>query len=249
MIQALLTAVLLLPLQDTPPDPASVERAVTELSEAFKQKDSQKRASAITRNSQVVDADVIDLIERGLRDKSPEVVTSAIQALRYMDHPDALKALETTYRRDKKLRKDPQVFSSLLRAIGQHRSPSSIDLLADDVWSSLDQSVVRARLYSLGHIRDPKAVKALIGEMKSGGRQRIQPHMNDFRMALMALTGVDQGRSQDQWLKWWNDNKDGLEISPEEPKLPKAQAQTWSYYWGRGRVDERPKKRNRRGQN
>jgi hypothetical protein len=253
MIAAFLTATLLLapPPQEQkvdPPDPKRVEQAVTELEQAFKKGDAEARTAAIARNAEVLDADVVAWIERGLRDKTDAVRQGAIEALRYMDHPDALEALESTYRRDRKLRKDPEAFAALLRAIGQHGSPSSIELLADDVWSVQDQGVVRARLYSLGHIRDPRSVRALLGEMKAAGRQRIQPHMEDFRLALMVLTGADQGASQDLWIKWWNDHKDGLEVAPEEPALPKRQAQSWAYYWGRGRVDERPRKRTGRGQ-
>lgn len=249
MIHALLAAALLLaPPQDPEaPDPARVERAVAELSEAFKKGGAEERNAAIERNRDVLDAEVVEWIERGLRDRSVEVQTGAIEALRTMDHPDALKALETCYRRDRKLRKNAELYAALLRAIGQHRSPSSIALLADDVWSVQERDVVRARIFGLGHIRDPRSVEALMGVMKSAGRQRIQPYMEDFRLALMALTGADQGASQDLWITWWNANKRDLEIAPEEPKLPKLKAQQWAYYWGRGRVEERPRRRTGRG--
>jgi len=249
MIATILTAALFLPplLADDPPAPERVERAVDDLHQAFKKGTAEDRTAAIQRNAGVVDGDVIAWIERGLRDKNVEVRRGSIEALRYMDHPGALRALEQTYRRDRKLRKDKETFAVLLRAIGQHRSPSSVALLADDVWAVQDQAVLRARIYSLGHIRTKKSVQALLGEMKSAGRQQIQPFMGDFRLSLMVLTGTDQGASQDRWLKWWNANKSKLEIAPEEPALPRREAKQWAYYWGRGRLDERPRKRTGRG--
>ena len=229
MIRLLMTAALFLPAQatDAPdparPDPARVERALTELEQAFKDGEAEDRARAISACRDLPDAEIVKWVEKGLRRKETEVRDAAIETLRFLEHPDALKALESTCRRDKKLRKEPEAFAALLRAIGQHGNPSSIEiLLTDDVWAVQDRNVVRARLYALGHIRDERSVHALMGEMKSAGRVRLQPFMNDFQLALMVLTGDDQGQSQDLWMKWWNENKKKLEISPEEPEAAQA---------------------------
>jgi HEAT repeat protein len=250
LIAAILTAASLLPLLQEPelPDPARVAQAVAELEQAFKDKDAAGRLAAVQRNAGVLDATVIERIARGLRDADATVLRGSIEALRFMPHPEALKALEAAYRRDRRsLRKDPETLAAMIRGIGQHGDPSSIELLRDDAWSVDDYAVVRARLYSLGHIRSEKSVHALLGEMKSAGEERMQPFMGDFRLALMALTGVDRGQSQDLWLQWWNENKDSLRIAPEEPPLPRRLAQQWAYFWGRPAPDERGPKRGERG--
>jgi HEAT repeats len=248
VIAALLTAVLLVPcLGSEAPDPKRVDEAVADLERAFEEGGAPERVAAMQRQAGVADARVVAWIGRGLRDREVEVRRGAIEALRFTAHPDALAALEELYRKDRGLRKDAETLTALLRAVGQHRSPSSIALLSEDVWGVEDHGVVQAHLFGLGHIRDPRSVEALMGAMKSAGRTEIQPFMEDFRLALMVLTGVDQGPSQDLWIRWWNDNKRDLVVAEEEPALPKMLAQRWAYYWGRGRLDERPRKRGDRG--
>ncbi len=40
--------------------------------------------------------------------------------------------------------------------------------------------------------------------MRVAGRENVQNNMGHFRTALMVLTGVDKGTSQDLWIEWWN---------------------------------------------
>lgn len=252
MLTILVAAVLSFAAQDDTPAPVDAKRletALTELEQAFDKGTAEQRVAAMQRHGAIPDPDVVDWIERGLRDREPAVRDAAIETLRYLPHPDALKALEAGYRRDgKRLRKDDiAAYASLIKAIGQHGSPGSIDLLTDDIWEVQDHAVVQARIFSLGHVRSAKSVDALFGIMKSGGRQRIQPFMGELRIALLVLTGADQGESQDLWIAWWNDNKKGLEVAPDLPKLPKLVAQRWAYYWGEGELDERGTKRRDRG--
>jgi hypothetical protein len=249
-----LAALLVLTLapQEEPPqavDPKRIEAALEDLDRAFDKGSAEDRVAALSRSGSVPDPDVVDRVERGLRDHEPAVRDAAIGVLRFQEHPSALKALEASYRRDgKRFRKDDvAVYTALIKAIGQHGDVRSIDLLTDDVWEVQDHSVIQARIFSLGNVRDVKSVEALFSLMKSGGRDRIQPFMGELRMALVVLTGVDQGESQDLWIAWWNDSKRGLEISPGLPKLPKQVAQRWASYWGEGRIDERGTKRRDRG--
>jgi hypothetical protein len=72
--------------------------------------------------------------------------------------------------------------------------------------------------------------------------------MENLRVALMVLTGVDQGTSQDAWMAWWNDHKKTLEISPTPPALPRSIQNRWNEYWGlRGPVERRTRRTDRGG--
>jgi len=250
MLKLVLTAAMaisLLPQEPRVPEPSEIEAALTRLREAFKQGDAPERVSAIEAATSVLDGDVIAWIARGLRDSEPSVVTAAIESLRYMDHPDALVCLHAMYKRDKKLRKDEEMLVRLLKAIGQHGSTSSIPVLNDSPFSSPYARVVQARVLGLANIRDKDSLEALMGLMKLAGRHQIQNHMRSFRLALMVLTGTDEGQSQDAWMSWWNDNKRKLVVDPKPPALPKDLQEQWDTYWGNPMVRERGKKRGDRG--
>jgi hypothetical protein len=252
MLNALAAAVLVLAPQEPPPTPVDAKRleaALADLDRTFDKGSAEDKVAALSRSGSIPDPDVVDRVERGLRDHEPTVRDAAIDTLRFQQHPAALKALEASYRRDgRRFRKDDvAVYAALIKAIGQHGDVGSIDLLTDDVWEVQDHAVIQARIFSLGNVRHAQSVEALFGLMKSGGRDRIQPFMGELRTALFVLTGVDQGESQDLWIAWWNDNKRDLEVSPDLPQLPKPVAQRWAYYWGEGKIDERGTKRRDRG--
>lgn len=249
---AVLLALFLLAfsLQDKPavPDPARVKAAVADLDKALRGGTKDEKLKAIQSSSDVLDADVAKAIGKGLDDKEMDVQRSAIEALRWMQHPEALKQLQNAARAHKDYRKDPVLFAALLKAIGQHASPSSLDVLKDDVWSVPEQGVVQARILGLGQIRTNAAVEALMDLMKVAGPQRIQNVMPDFRLALVQLTGVDKGQSQQIWQDWWNENKAKLKVSPTPSELPRELQFKWETYWGKQEPYERLRKRGERGQ-
>jgi hypothetical protein len=107
--------------------------------------------------------------------------------------------------------------------------------------------VVQARIWAIANIRHADSVAALVGMMRSGGRERVQEYMGDFRVGLMMLTGQDHGRSQDAWQAWWNENKKRVEVAPEAPRLPAVEQRAWEYFWGLPATYERGKKRGDRG--
>ena len=250
MLKLVLTAAMAiatLPQEPSTPEQAAVEAAVARLREAFKQGDAPERVRAIEAATAVVDGDVIAWIDKGLSDSDPSVVTAAIEGLRFMDHPDALDCLHGLYKRDKKLRKDEEMAVRLLKAIGQHGSRRSIPILNDSPFSSPYGKLVQARILGLANIRDVRSLEALMGLMKLAGRQQIQNHMRTFRLALMVLTGTDEGLSQDAWVRWWNDNKRKLVVAAEPPALPKELQRQWNSYWGKAMERERGTKRGDRG--
>lgn len=254
MLPRLLLAFLLLAcsslaaVRDTPQaDPQRVKTALAELEKAWKSAEAGERVRAIREQGSVPDAEVVKLVARGLSDKELEVQRAAIEALRWVGHPDALKELQNRARDEKPYRKDPLLYASLLKAIGQYGNASSIAVLSQDVWSIQEEHVVQARILGLGRIRTRESVEKLIDLMKVAGPQRIQAVMPDFRLALVALTGTDQGNSQIGWQNWWNDNRTKLKVDARPPELPKDLARKWKIYWGEAEEDDRPRKRNERG--
>lgn len=251
MITLLLSLALLSPAQDPevqPPDAARVERALKELSEAFSKKaDSKEKMQAIILSSEVLHPEVIKWIAKGLKDEDSMVRAATIESLRYMEHPDANDVLVKTLRRDKKLRKNPELYEALLKAICQHADSKSFSLIADFKLNDETRATIRARIYGIARFREAKSVEELFDLMKRFGKYNAQSYMGDISTALMVLTGVDHGRSQAAWTAWWNENKRKLKVSPELPKLPRKTLYSWSRYWGLELPEERRKRRGERG--
>ena len=255
MLNFVLTALLTLAPaaqepQVAPPEPALVKSAVTEITLAFTKGKSPERIEAITKFAKVVDASVIKCIVKGLSDSDAKVQGAAIDALRYMQHPDALTALQDALKRDKtekKFEKDVDLCTKLIKGIGQHGSKDSIKLLADNALGGSEFKVFEARILSLGNIRAKESVEELLALMRTMGREKMQPYMATFRMSLMVLTGADQGVSQDTWMTWWNEHKGDFKVAASAPPLPKDMQLRWDYFWGNEIVRERSKKRGDRG--
>lgn len=250
-MQALLLSLALLsPNQEPavkPPAPEVVERAVKELSEAYSKTDAEAKMQAIVTNSEVLDPKVIEWIAKGARDRVSEVQSTAINALRYMDHPDANKALVGLLRKDKKIKKDPELYEALIIAVCQHADPKSFKLIADFKLNDETRDTIRARVYGIARFRTTESVEALFDVMKRGRKGRLHAKMDEISMALTVLTGVDHGKSEAAWTAWWNANKRDLKIGEELPKLPRKTLSTWSRYWGLELPEERRKKRDERG--
>jgi hypothetical protein len=230
-----------------PPAPEAVKAAVDGLKAAFTTGKTGERIRAIEQHGAVADEGVVEWLDKGVRDEDPTVQAAAIEALRFSPLREALDSLHATYKRDKKLQKDVELFSKLLKAIAQHGDKSSVPILADNAFGNVEHKVIEARILGLGNVRAPEAVEALISMMRVGGRHKIQPYMQNFRMALMVLTGADRGIDQDGWMSWWNENKKDFAVPPKAAPLPKDMQVRWDYYWGNEAARERAKKRRERG--
>ncbi len=256
MILALLLAAMPLsidpPRMEDPPKPPVVDEdrtkaALAELKAAFEKHDAGPRLRAIQNAADVDDAEVVRFIGKGLTDKDVSVQSAAIEALRF--NPNA-KAFEELHARAKAkaAKEDLTVYASLLRALGQHGNPHAIDVLTENPWSAPDAQVIQARIYGLGMIRTKEGLKALTDLMEIAGVNKIEPFMKDFRVALWALTGADQGASRDLWLRWYRENKSSVKISPDAPTEPPELARRWSNYWAKpGAEGEKGKRREGKG--
>ena len=251
MLSLMCAIALALPCPQTrEPAPATPERiaaAVKELEAAFSKGKPEERAAAIVSNQEVVDAQVVAWFVKGLKSGDKPVRDAAAEALRFARHPDALSALQDALKRERKLGKDLEFLTRLTKCVGQHQSESSIELLADNVFQPREHRLIEARILALGNIRSRRACEELIGLMRTADRERVQPFMEAFRLALMSITGVDQGLSQDAWMAWWNNSKSTFEPPRPAPPLPREMQRRWNYYWGLDAPKGREKRRGERG--
>ena len=216
-----------------PPEPERIAAAVSLLEAAFKTGEMADRIGAIRGGSEVLDARVVAWIAKGLKVKEPAVRVEAIEALGRMPHPDSLAALQNYYRVEKKrLRKDPSLLPRVLNALSAQGNPSAIDILLDDVQAQMVDRTLRARFYGLARIRSEQSIEAVFDLMKLVGFIEIYTYAEDFRLALVVLTGEDLGRNHDSWHAWWNANRKTFEVDPRMPKLQGGDWTRWSDYWG-----------------
>jgi hypothetical protein len=248
MIPFLLTALFMMPAvqektPEKPPaksaqkdaaDPKAVQAAIAELDAALKDGKSAEIIQAIQKSTDVVDAGVISRIAKALRDKDSAVKQAAIDALGHMQHPESVKALTAYYKAEKRtLTNDEVLFPLVLKSLGRLGDPSSVAILADSPFSSKIFPSIQARLYGLGNIRTIESLDALIGFMNLGAERQFQALMPDWRVALVHLTGVDQGgESIPLWQKWWRENKKDFKLPPVAPAMSPDLQMKWDSYWG-----------------
>lgn len=233
------------------PSPELVARTDAALDEAFASRDLERIQTALAGAQTVPHATVVRRIVAGLEDERREVQLEVLQTLRWNAHPAALEALHRLAR-DKKRMKTPEFAAAVLRAIGQHAQPSSIAILARDPFEPQDHACRRARLFGLGRIRTRASLEALLGilavsENGAPHLRRIRAQMNDARIALILLTGVDQGLEPEAWESWWRRSKKTFEVPAKEPALPKEMRLQWDGFFGLPQVYAREPRREDRG--
>jgi hypothetical protein len=243
---------LLFSSQGTPaaaPDEKAVQASLDQLDEALRSQDAKRIQAALEGAQALPHPALVKKIERGLDDERLEVRLATIQALRWQTHADALTVLHRIFRQ-RRFVKDAQISASLLRAIGQHADPSSIPLLAQEPFEPNDRFCVQARLFGLARLRTPEALEGvftILGATTSNGERRIKLWMEDARVALMFLTGVDRGNAPELWEEWWRKNRRAFQIASEPPKLPKELRESWERFWGLPMGGERERRREDRG--
>ena len=220
------------PEQKTETDPKVVAAAVTEIETALKDaKTSDAKIAAIKKNMLVVDPKVVSAIEKGLKDKEIPVQAAAADALGRMPHGDSVEALQRFYKAEvKRLKDDQTLMPVVIKAIGRLGSEKSIEVLSDDIFMQRTFPAIQARLLGLGNIRSKKSIDALFTMMNKVGTNQLDTYMEPVRLALMRLTGTDQGPSSQAWMAWWRGAEKGFEM-PKEAKLPEAQEKAWNDYW------------------
>jgi hypothetical protein len=210
-----------------------VEAALEALEAAAKGDDAAAYATAIRASADALDERVIDAVAKALKSKQAEVSGAAIDTLGRMRHPESTRALTGFYKSHKKaLTDDEPQLAELLKAIGRLGDPKGIDTLIDSPFSAKSYPVLRARLLGLGNIRDAESIEGLVSLASKVGERDLENYMSDIRLALVQLTGEDQGDDPRQWGAWWRDAKKGYAVSPEAKPLPAEMRVRWNEYWG-----------------
>lgn len=217
------------------------------LEQGLSSRDAGERAAALQDHGPSSQARAVSAMVKALRDKDRDVRYAAVEALRFSDHPKALDGLHRMAKSDRDLRDDPELHALLLKAIGQHGNPKSIPVLSSELLVHPERDVRRAGILAIANIRTRESVEALLGLMRSAGRNRVQANMVALRLGLVALTGADEGVSQDRWTTWWNDNKKGLRVAEAQPPMQEADRRAWDGHWGIRRRMERAPRRHERG--
>jgi hypothetical protein len=233
-----------------PPSAEDVARAVESIGEAFDARDVKGIERALEAARDVPHADVVRSVVRGLADERMEVKLATLQTLRWIEHPGALDALHRTAK-ERGLMKQPELALAVLRGIGEHAEVRSIPVLGHDPFQPDDAYCVRARLFGLARIRTLEALEAVLGILATvgnSGQRLVRSRMGDARIALMLLTGVDQGHSPELWETWWRENRKTFRIPTEVPLLPNELLVDWNKFWGLRRPGERRTRREDRGQ-
>jgi hypothetical protein len=226
------------------PSPGVVKAAVEALNEAFKGKDTAAQISAIRSQGGVNADEVVHALAKGLRSKDKGVKIEAMHALGWHPGHEALKQLHRLYRRERKIiAEDEDAFAALFKAIGRHGDKSSLTVLGDHPFTGLTPEVAEARILGIANIREKQSVESLMKGMRltteeSGGRRRGSVEtksrgMRYFRPALCVLTGEDMGELDEDWQRWWRENKNKFKISPARPASAPADVKGyWEAYWG-----------------
>jgi len=217
---------------ETEQEELTPDKAVYILSEAMKTKELDLIFGAIEDTGLVDDKRIVKLLGDALKHKDSEVRLEALKALRFNEHADALKAL-LKLKKNKAIVEDELCAEEYYFALGQKADKKAIDILSDDLaTTNRGDKVTRARILSLGRIRDADSVKALIDVMNSGAGRRQHPQMREISTALTVLTGADHRMNRDAWQGWWNDNRKGLKLTKAEQELPSNKARAaWMTLW------------------
>jgi hypothetical protein len=224
------------------PSPGVVKAAVEALDAAFKGKDAAAQISTMRSQGGVNANDVVHAIAKGLRSKDEGVKIEAINALGWHPSGEALKQLHRLYRRERKiLAEDEAVFAALFKAIGRHGDKSSLTVLGDHPFTGLTPKVAEARILGIANIRERQSVEALMKGMRltteeSGGRRARSVEtrsrgMRYFRPALCVLTGMDMGEADEDWQRWWRENRNKFRMREERPPVPADVKSYWEAYW------------------
>jgi HEAT repeat protein len=225
-------------------DPAKAAREG--LKSGLKSKEASERVAALDEHGRFADSDVVKQVTRAVKDRDVGVRQAAIGALRWNEHPDALRELNKLAK-DKKLIEDQTIGPLLMKAAAWKGDPSSVDALSSKVFSTRYYQIVEARILGLGMIRDASAVEALIDLLKKVRPNDADRYMDDFRLSLVLLTGVDHGKDPRAWQDWWTKNRRGFEVAAEPPELPRVMQVRWDDYWGIRRKEKRGERREDRG--
>jgi hypothetical protein len=215
--------------------PLTPEKATELLKTALKGKQIDLIFIAIEDAGRVADKNVVKQLGLAVKHKDAEIRVEALTALRFNQDPSAFKEL-LKFKKYKPVLENDACAEAFFFALGQKADVKAIPVLTDGlVKTNRKDKATRARILSLGRIRDMKSLEALISMMNSGGGGRRgggnPPQMKEISLALQVLTGEEFNKRSD-WQTWWNNNKKKVKISKKEQEASTRKARaTWMTLW------------------
>lgn len=211
------------------PDAAAVAQ---QLRQAFDGGSSPQRVAALRAAAAHADAAVVTQARRGLEDRDVDVRLAAYDALGRNGHEQAFEALlEHQRAKRKELRSLDRDLPALLTALARRGDARALAPLTDDVQAQRLVATIRARLLGLARIRSKASIEALMKLAEEVGFVDMHSHLEDFRLALVVLSGVDHGRAFDAWRAWWRGVKDNFVLPERAPELAAKDAARWREFW------------------
>lgn len=211
------------------PDAAAVAE---QLRQAFDEGSAPQRILALKASANHADAAVVTQARRGLEDRDVDVRLAAYDALGRNSHGQAFEALLAHQRvKRKELRSLERDLPALLIALARRGDARALAPLTDDVQAQRLVATIRARLLGLARIRSKASVEALMKLADEVGFVDMHNHLEDFRLALVVLSGVDHGRSLDAWRAWWLGVKEHFAPPERAPELVAKDAARWREFW------------------
>ncbi len=212
---------------------------VRRLREAFDSGSAPQKVAALRSSSLHADESVVAQVRRGLEDRDVDVRLATYDALGRNAHESAFAALLAHQRaKRKELRTLERDLPALLTALARRGDARALPALVDDLQAQRLVATVRARILGLARIRSKAAVEALMKLADEIGFVDMHNHLEDFRLALVVLSGVDHGRSLDAWRAWWNSARGTFEPQERMAPLAPKDAARWREHWGEGPAGE-----------
>ncbi|MCH2100436.1 MAG: hypothetical protein MK209_00720 [Planctomycetes bacterium] len=208
------------------------EKALAMIEAAVKSKQLDLIFIAVQDAGKVPDKKVVKELSKLLKHKDSEVRFETVNALRYNAHDEATNVLLKA-KSNKAIIEDERCAEEYYYALGQKGDKKAVKILADNLTkTNRGDKVTRARILSLGRIREVESVEALMGCMVSGSARGRHPQMTEIHTSLTVLTGAEIRMNQDDWIAWWNDNKRGLKLTKQEQELGSRKGRAaWMTLW------------------
>jgi hypothetical protein len=199
---------------------------------AFERGSAPQRVVALRASAAHADAAVVAQARRGLGDRDTEVRLAAYDALGRNAHAAAFEALLAHHKdKRKELRALDRDLPALLTALARRGDARALAPLGDDVQAQRLVPTIRARMLGFARIRDKGSIEGLMKLVEHVGFVDMHNHLEDFRLAMVVLSGVDRGRSVEAWRAWWNGVKQDFVPAERGPELAAQDASRWRDFW------------------
>ena len=189
-------------------DPRSVGLLIAELRGSNNWKVRSSAKSALDKidpnwtNTEAAKQLVLYCIDALETSHPPDVRENAARVLGYLKDPRAVEPLIAVM-----MAKDtsdvPQEAAYSLGWISDRRAVEA--LIAAMMDEDMPASVKFRAVMALGRLEDPRAVEPLIAVLKDNKSAQVR---EEVVRSLRQITGTGLGYTYDEWMKWWNENKE-----------------------------------------